>query len=160
MKPVYLPLSALFVVGAMAACEKRDPVADEANIAAPAPAADAVTDPVAGGPPAPTTNETVAPTGVIPAAIQGRWGLTPADCTSTRGDNKGLLVIGPDNLKFYESRAVPGTSIESGDQGISGNFNFTGEGQEWTKYVSLKLQGKVLRRTERNPVASYDYARC
>lgn len=159
MKPILLPLGAVLVVGAMAACEKRDPVADEANVATPAPVTNDVTDPGAGGPPAAAANEATA-AGPIPAAIQGRWGLTPGDCTSTRGDNKGLLVIGPDSLKFYESRAVPGTSIEAGDQGISGNFNFTGEGQEWTKYVSLKLKGKVLTRTERNPVASYDYARC
>ena len=157
MKPIYLPLSALLVVGAMAACEKRDPVADEANAIPAAPATDSAGT-IAGGPPA--ANVSGAAAGPIPAALQGRWGLTPADCTSTRGDAKGLLEIGPDSLKFYESRAVPGTSIESGDQGISGNFNFTGEGQEWSKYVSLKLQGKVLTRTERNPVASYDYARC
>jgi hypothetical protein len=159
MKPIILPLSAMVVVGAMAACEKRDPVAEEANVAAPAPVTNDSAGVVAGGPPAPAAND-AALAGPIPAAIQGRWGLTPADCTSTRGDNKGLLVIAPDHLEFYESRAVPGTSIEAGDLGISGNFNFTGEGQAWTKYVSLKLKGKVLTRTERNPVASYDYARC
>ena len=86
--------------------------------------------------------------------------MTPGDCTSTRGDAKGLLEIGPDYLKFYESRAVPGTSIETEANAISGNWNFTGEGQQWSRYVSLQLQGKVLNRTERNPVASYDYARC
>ena len=156
MKPIHLPLSALLVVGAMAACEKRDPVADEANAIPPAPVTNDSAGPLAGGPPGPAA----AVAGPIPAAIRGRWGLTPADCISTRGDAKGLLEIGPDSLKFYESRAVPGTSIETGDQGISGNFNFTGEGQQWSKYVSLKLQGEVLTRTERNPVASYNYARC
>ena len=155
MKPIYLPLGAMLVVGAMAACEKRDPVADEANAIPAAPTNDS-SGAVAGGPPGPAASVA----GPIPAAIRGRWGLTPADCISTRGDAKGLLEIGPDSLRFYESRAVPGTSIETGDQGISGNFNFTGEGQQWTKYISLKLQGEVLTRTERNPVASYNYARC
>ena len=153
-----LPLLALLATAAIAGCEQRDPVAEEAS-AIPAPVTNDTAGAVAGGPPGPAENESAA-AGPIPAAIQGRWGLTPADCISTRGDNKGMLTIAPDSLKFYESRAVPGTSIEAGDQGISGNFNFTGEGQEWTKYVSLKLQGKVLTRTERNPVASYDYARC
>ena len=156
MKPIYLPLGAMLVVGAMAACEKRDPVADDADAIPATPVTNDTAGPVAGGPPGPAA--TVA--GPIPAAIRGRWGLTPADCISTRGDAKGLLEIGPDSLRFYESRAVPGTSIETGDQGISGNFNFTGEGQQWTKYISLKLQGEVLTRTERNPVASYNYARC
>ena len=149
MKPIYLPLGAMLVVSAMAACEKRDPVADEANVIAPAPAANESAPPAADAVPGP-----------IPAALRGRWGMTPADCTSTRGDAKGLLEIGPDFLKFYESRAVPGTSIETEENAISGNWNFTGEGQQWSRYVSLQLQGKVLNRTERNPVASYNYARC
>lgn len=156
MKRLHLPLLAILITGAITACEKRDPVADEANAIPAAPVNTDSAGPLAGGPPGPAA--TVA--GPIPAAIRGRWGLTPADCISTRGDAKGLLEIGPDSLKFYESRAVPGTSIETGDQGISGNFNFTGEGQQWSKYVSLKLQGEVLTRTERNPVASYNYARC
>ena len=150
MKPIYLPLSALLVVGAMAACEKRDPVAEDANAIPAAPVANA-----GAGTPSPDAG-----TGPIPAALRGRWGMTPGDCTSTRGDAKGLLEIGPDYLKFYESRAVPGTSIETEANAISGNWNFTGEGQQWSRYVSLQLQGKVLNRTERNPVASYDYARC
>jgi hypothetical protein len=148
MKPFYLQLGALLVVGAMAACEKRDPVAEEANAIPAAPVANDV-----------ASSSDAAP-GPIPASLRGRWGMTPADCTSTRGDAKGLLEIGPDSLKFYESRAVPGTSIETEQDAISGNWNFTGEGQEWSKYVSLQIQGKVLNRTERNPVASYNYARC
>lgn len=156
MKPYYLPLGAVLVVAAMAACEKRDPVADEANAIPAAPAADSAGT-IAGGPPAPAATNAAGP---IPTALHGRWGLTPADCVPNRSDAKGLLEIGPDSLKFYESRAMPGTSIETEANAISGNWNFTGEGQEWTKYVSFKLQGKVLTRTERNPVASYDYARC
>jgi hypothetical protein len=159
MKQFYLALGAALAAGTLSACEKRDPVADEANAMPAAPVANDTSGAVAGGPPGPASNAG-ADAGPIPPAIRGRWGLTPADCTSTRGDAKGLLEIGPDSLKFYESRAVPGTSIESNDQGISGNFNFTGEGQQWSKYVSLKLEGEVLRRTERNPVASYNYARC
>lgn len=158
MKPLYLPLGALLVVGAMAACEKRDPVAEEANAIPAAPVTNESAGPLIGGPP--TTNVADSTPGPIPASLRGRWGMTPADCTSTRGDAKGLLEIGPDSLKFYESRAVPGTSIETEENAISGNWNFTGEGQEWSKYVSLQLQGKLLSRTDRNPVASYDYARC
>jgi hypothetical protein len=158
MKPIYLPLSALLVVAGMAACEQRDPVAEDANAMPAAPAANDSAGSLTGGPPA--ANAVDSTPGPIPASIRGRWGMTPADCVSTRGDAKGLLEIGPDYLKFYESRAVPGTSIETEADGISGNWNFTGEGQEWSKYVSLQLQGKVLNRTERNPVASYNYARC
>src|ERR671912_3002240 len=30
----------------------------------------------------------------IPTQYHGRWGMVPADCTSTRGDAKGLIDIG------------------------------------------------------------------
>ena len=150
MKHLSMPIFASLMVLSIAACEKRDPVAEDANAVPAAPVTNASTG---------TLRPDAGP-GPIPAALRGRWGLTPGDCTSTRGDAKGLLEIGPDYLKFYESRAVPGTSIETEANAISGNWNFTGEGQQWSRYVSLELQGKVLNRTERNPVASYDYARC
>jgi hypothetical protein len=101
-----------------------------------------------------------APTMTIPAALQGRWGLAPRDCTSTRGDAKGLLIITPDDLHFYESRAVPSADVDSDANSISGNFAFTGEGQSWTKYEALKLDKQVLTRTEMNPTASFSYAKC
>lgn len=159
MKRIRLPIFASLMVVTIAACEKRDPVADEANAIAPAPVV--VNDSagaVAGGPP-PLSNS-ADPSGIIPVALQGRWGLTPADCEPGRSDAKGLLTITANELKFYESRGVPGTSIETSDRGISGNFNFTGEGESWTNYVSLKLSDNGLIRTERNPAASYTYARC
>jgi hypothetical protein len=100
------------------------------------------------------------PAGRIPAALQGRWGLTPADCVAGRSDAKGLLVITPDDLRFYESRAVPAADVEADANSIGGNFAFTGEGQSWTKYESLKLDKHVLLRTETRPTASFAYAKC
>jgi hypothetical protein len=144
------------------ACGGRDPVANEANNTAGLPAInDAVPDATGAPPekplPAPQAS---APASAIPAALHGRWGLTPMDCTSTRGDAKGLLIIGPADLKFYESRAVPGPDTQTGKDSITGNFAFTGEGQTWTKFEALELKGRELVRTESNPVASFTYARC
>ena len=82
------------------------------------------------------------------------------DCTSTKGDAKGLLVVSASDLKFYESRAVPTQTAQSGTDSISGDFNYTGEGQTWTKFESLKARGDMLVRTESNPTASFTYARC
>lgn len=96
----------------------------------------------------------------IPAALQGRWGLTPADCTTALGDAKGLMVINSDELRFYESRAVPAGDVAADANSISGNFSFTGEGQRWTKYEALKVQNHGLVRTEMNPTASFTYAKC
>src|SRR5512134_919075 len=48
-------------------------------------------------------NATDVPAPAIPAAFQGRWGMVREDCTSTRGDAKGLIVIDANGIKFYES---------------------------------------------------------
>ncbi len=93
--------------------------------------------------------------------FHGRWGLTPGDCTSTRGDAKGLLIVAADKLTFYESRAVPKGNVETSADSFSADFAFTGEGQSWTRYQSLELQkGGKLVRTESGPMASYTYAQC
>jgi len=159
-----VPIVTCALILTIAACGKRDPVADNASGAVlPAPTNDTTPDP-AGLPPANATAPAngVAPTAAatIPAPLQGRWGLTPADCTSTRGDAKGLLVVTPDRMTFYESRAVPSTGVETDGDSISGNFDFTGEGQAWSKYESLKRDRDKLTRTETNPAASYTYAKC
>lgn len=148
MKRFRLPLLSAILLLSVAACEGRGPVANDV---------DAVESPVA------ITFDSARdaePDGAIPAALRGRWGMTPADCITTRGDNKGMLAITAERLEYYESRATPGTSIERGDNGISGNFDFVGEGQSWSKYVSLKLHNGTLVETLRNPMASYTYARC
>lgn len=101
----------------------------------------------------------------IPQAAQGRWGLVPADCTTKLGDEKGLLTIGPESLKFYESQGKLGTIAERSDTRIRASFAFTGEGMEWTHDVVLDVQddGKTLIRRNYGPDAEpgpYKYTRC
>jgi hypothetical protein len=96
----------------------------------------------------------------IPAALQGRWGLTPADCTTRLGDAKGLLVIGNNELRFYESRAIPGGNTAAQPNFFSADFHFTGEGQSWVKFETLRRKNDRLVRTESDPMASFTYARC
>ena len=156
--PLIVPFAMLTVV----ACSGRDPVDDQAKNTAGLPSINEPAPDATGAPPANAVavQPGTAPAATIPAALHGRWGLTPADCTSTKGDAKGLLVVGPDNLKFYESRAVPGPDTQTGKDSITGNFAFTGEGQTWTRFETLELKGRELVRTESNPVASFTYARC
>jgi predicted small lipoprotein YifL len=162
MRRLRLPVFALATILAIAACGKRDPVAPEANAAAALPTVNKPTPDPTGGPPpnAAPQQQPLSPGAAIPQALQGRWALTPADCTTTRGDAKGLLIIGSNELRFYESRAVPAAEIQTDLDSISGKFDFTGEGQSWTKYQSFKLDDRKLVRTERNPTASFTYARC
>lgn len=101
----------------------------------------------------------------IPQEVQGRWGMVPADCTTTRGDDKGLLTIGPETLKFYESQGKLGQIAERSDNRIRATFAFTGEGMEWTHDVVLDVKdgGKTLTRQNFGPDAepgSYTYKRC
>jgi hypothetical protein len=157
------PVIAFLMMLVVVACTKRDPVADEANKTAGLPVINEAAPDATGAPPqggaAPAT-QAPAPAAKIPAALQGRWGLSPADCMPNRPGAKGLLVISGDQIQFYESRAVPGPDVQSDGDYISGNFNFTGEGQTWTKFQSLQLQKKDLVRTESNPTASFTYAKC
>jgi hypothetical protein len=166
------PLFGVAAVLALAGCGGSDPVADNlneaGNVTAVVNSANATARAATSAsqsaeernnprPPDPTVE---AGRGGIPQSLQGRWGMTPADCTSTRGDAKGLLTITSDHLKFYESRAVPGAKVQTGGTSMSGDFAFTGEGQTWTRYETLQIQDGKLVRTESDPMASYTYARC
>ncbi len=154
----------------LAGCDKRDPVADGADNTAGLPSVDNVAGAKDGAPSvdgsAPANVQTVpagtppAPAAAIPSALHGRWGMTPADCTSTRGDTKGLLVVSRDGLSFYESRAVPARNVRTSNDSIGADFDFTGEGQSWTKFETLQIKKDKLVRTESRPMASFTYARC
>ena len=158
------PIVGCFGMLAVVACGGRDPVAMQANNTAGLPSSSEQAPDPSGAPPengaAPAPAEPAAATSAIPAALQGRWALAPLDCTSTRGDAKGLLIVSADRLQFYESVAVPGANVTADADSISGEFRFTGEGQTWTKFQALSLQGGQLVRTESNPTASFTYARC
>ena len=143
-------------------------MAEDANdtAALPAPADANVSNPTGAPPPANSSASPQPAAGTapavasIPAAFHGRWGLTPGDCTSTRGDNKGLLTITATELRFYESRAVPTANTQSTSDSFSADFSFTGEGMTWKKYQTLERRGTELVRTESNPMASFTYAKC
>lgn len=167
MRRIIAPFLAVGTLLWVVACGHPDPVANNAvAVNLPAPSNDSAPDPL-GGPPAnnvATQTEDHATesqgAGAIPALLQGRWGLTPGDCTSTRGDAKGLLIVSAGDLRFYESRAVPSPAAVADKDSINGNFRFTGEGQSWTKFETLERKNNTLVRTDSNPAASYTYAKC
>jgi hypothetical protein len=156
--PLIVPVAMLTVV----ACGGRDPVDDKAKNTTGLPVINEPAPDATGAPPANAVAAQPLPPSAakIPQQLQGRWGLTPGDCMSTRGDAKGLLIIAPVDLKFFESRAVPAADAQTSPDSISGNFAFTGEGRTWTKFQALELQGQQLVRTESSPMASFTYARC
>ena len=94
----------------------------------------------------------------IPSQYRGRWGINAADCTSTRGDAKGLIVIDEGSIKFYESRATLKEQRPAIATSFAGLYGFTGEGQTWEKVVTLTRTGNTLKRADDE--GSYNYQRC
>ncbi|QNM83745.1 hypothetical protein H8M03_05340 [Sphingomonas sabuli] len=147
----------------LAACSGEDVIENNSSGAEALPSLNRQQASATGDPQPPgqtSAPEQPAGNAAIPAALHGRWGLTPGDCTSTGGDNKGLLVVSADSLKFYESRAIPTVTLQTSPNSANGQFNFTGEGQEWQRYQALELQDDKLVRTERDPLETFTYARC
>ena len=160
-----VPVFTFVLIVVIAACGTHGPVANRANTRTGLPVlANAATPTPEGAPPEgePTAPEDTSPAAgaAIPATLQGRWGLTPSDCTSALAEAKGLLVINAKELRFYQSLAVPSNGSQADNQSLGGDFHFSGEGKAWTRFESLKLIGDKLTRTETDPAASYTYAKC
>lgn len=94
----------------------------------------------------------------IPAQLHGRWGLVRADCTSTRGDAKGLIDVSDTRIKFYETLATLKEQRPAIATSFSGLFGFTGEGQTWEKVVTLTRTGDTLKRADKD--GNFTYTRC
>lgn len=107
-------------------------------------------------------NAAEAPAAAIPAAFQGRWGMTPGDCTSTRGDPKGLIIVDEDGIKFFESEATLTKVTLNAPENFTGTFTFTGEGESWSNSQNLKLIGSsnTLIRKQSDVAQPFTYKRC
>ena len=95
---------------------------------------------------------------LIPAQYRGRWGVVAADCTSTRGDAKGLMTVGDTSIRFYESTAALQEQRPAIATSFSGVFSFTGEGQTWERVMTLTRTGDTLKRAQAD--GNFTYQRC
>jgi hypothetical protein len=171
MKAVLAAIPLVFVL-AVAACGGSKPVDKDAEnadgleqvVAEANATAEAVHENADETPPTPDGNNSApisaspTPGGVIPAAYQGRWGMVPADCTSIRGDNKGLMTIGDTSIRFYESTATLTERRPAIATSFSGLFAFRGEGQSWEKVMTFTRTGDTLKRAEKE--GDFTYKRC
>ena len=152
---------------ALAACAKgQDPAAlktDPALSEAAVPPTSESAAPAAGLSPSEASADQAEKS--IPAALRGRWGLVPADCTTKRGDDKGLITIGATTIKFYESVAKLGKVAQRSATTLRASYAFSGEGMDWSRDMVLALQpgGKVLIKQEFGadaPPEPYKYTQC
>ena len=103
-------------------------------------------------------SENSPPTVAIPAQYRGRWGMTPADCDASRSDNKGLLRIDAQTLRFYESVASLQEQRPAIATSFAGVYSFEGEGQTWERVVTLTRTGDTLKRAQTD--GTFTYQRC
>jgi hypothetical protein len=84
--------------------------------------------------------------------------MVAADCTSTRGDAKGLIDIGDRTIRFYEAVATLREQRPAIATSFSGLYSFTGEGQNWEKVMTFTRTGDTLKRAEES--GTFTYRRC
>ncbi|MFC3581394.1 hypothetical protein [Sphingomonas hylomeconis] len=112
--------------------------------------------------PSPQATMTTAAPRTFPVAFRGRWGMNANDCDPKRDDNKGLITISADAIRFYESRATIAKLDVSSPTRIGTDLSFSGEGQTWQSRSVFDLSGggTKLARTEEEPAGAFVYARC
>lgn len=157
--------AAVLIALTVTACDRSPPPNDMANDPVMANGHTTIVPPggLAASTPKPATPAKL-PT-QIPAQYHGRWGLNRADCTSTRGDAKGLLTISGGQLSFYESRGTLETVLGATARSFDANYGFSGEGQTWRRTERFKFVNDMLqRRTDAEPgqesPVNLIYSRC
>lgn len=172
MKHPNLSRFALLATLALAACQQpaddiNITIDDQANnnvVSGPLDDNSAAAGNAPGASPTNTASPATLPT-QIPAMFHGRWGINRADCTSTRGDAKGLLIINDARLTFYESKGTIAKVLGATANRFDANFGFTGEGQTWERIerftvVNDKLQRRTDAATGQEPPVNLTYLRC
>lgn len=96
--------------------------------------------------------------GPVPTALQGRWtGLN--DRCGDRAADKELNIL-PDQLVFHESVGTVQKATPGEDGRLSVTAAFTGEGQSWTRTMSLALADDGQRLIIVNDGTSATRKRC
>jgi hypothetical protein len=98
----------------------------------------------------------------FPSAMLGRWGITEADCDPSNNDNKGLMVVNADSVRFYDTQAKLVGAERRSEYTVAADLGFKRDGRKWTARQSFALAGggTALLRGEQSPVKTYRYGRC
>ncbi|WP_370308597.1 hypothetical protein [Sphingobium abikonense] len=123
----------------------------------PAPPANAIV-PAEPIPTIETPKQAASPAGLIPASMQGRWAGVQARCDD-RSDALEL-TIRPDQLIFHESVGMVQSIDPQGGREMQVKAAFTGEGESWTRTLSLKPSADGARLTIVNDGTAVTRKRC
>lgn len=96
--------------------------------------------------------------GPIPAALQGRWTGINDRCGDRAADME--LNILPDQFVFHESVGIVQKATPGENGRLSVTAAFTGEGQSWTRTMSLALAEDEQRLTIINDGTAATRKRC
>lgn len=99
-----------------------------------------------------------APTGLIPASLQGRWTGVDDRCGDRAADLE--LTIEPENLVFHESVGAVQSVTQGEEGGVRVTAAFTGEGQSWTRTLDLRPSADGGRLTIVNDGTATTRKRC
>ena len=100
------------------------------------------------------------PTGAIPANLQGRWAIGPADCDPTHGEPRGLLTIGPAAFAFGATPQIVDRVILLPGR-VAFDTTETVEGVAESRRYAFRrsVDGRQLTR-ERTGLVDQVYTRC
>ena len=73
----------------------------------------------------------------IPPAFQGEWNRDPAACGT--GNDESRLRVGPETVRFYESRGAVVTVAAHGAREAEITLAMSGEGQTWRERFRFRL---------------------
>lgn len=93
---------------------------------------------------------TIPAPGTLPIAFRGFWTGLEDDCGDARSDRR--LMIGPKELRFYESVGKVTAVKQAGPFAVVVDANFEGEGQSWSRQQKLTLSKDKARLTIANQV--------
>ena len=81
----------------------------------------------------------------MPDEFLGRWDFTEETCADPASDMR--LDIAANEIRYYESAAVPTTITADEDGILMVEHSFSGEGEEWTEMLAYELSEDGERLT-------------
>lgn len=96
----------------------------------------------------------------VPIALQGRWAVISADCTSDTGNPDGLLVIGSNFMNLHAAEGRMRVARFRAATALEADFAFIGKDRTWTSTENLSLEGDTLYRKNASVPIALPYERC